>query len=554
MTPTILASALAALLALHSAAHAATPVGMPPGSGDILQQLRPAQAPMPTPAKADLQVQPGSGESLPDSQPFPVRQVRIVGNTLFDTATLHALVAAAEGRSLTLQQLEELARQISAHYQANGYPVSQAIVPAQTIKDGIVTIQVVEARLGKVVLDNQSRASTSLLQATLAPLQAGGPVEQAGIEHALLLISDIAGLTVNAVLKPGEQTATSDLVATVQPRPFVSGDVQIDNLGNPVTGRERLGATVTLNTPLGLGDALSLSALTSGSGMRIGLLDYESVVTGSGTRLGAFYSTLRYKLGGDFKALGGHGTADTWGLRARHTFARSRSFNLYGQVQAESLNLRDRVDSVGIQSERRVEALSASLSGDRRDASGLNFWRLVLSGGQVRFNDAVAQQADAVTTQTRGGFHKWNLSFTRLHGLGASTSALLNLTGQWTPANLDPSQKMSVGGAYNVRAYDMGSLSADSGYTATAELRQRLSPAWQVQAFVDGAQVTINSKPWAATQPNRANLYGAGLGLEWSNAEGWAVKASAAQRLGNLTPLLGSAARSRAWIQLNKAI
>lgn len=554
MTKSILAPALASLLALPCAVQAASPAVTPPGSGDILQQLKPAQPPMPAPANTGLQVQQGSSESLPAGQAFPVKQVRIVGNTLVDTATLHALVAVAEGRSITLQQLEELARQITAHYRAKGYLVSQAIVPAQTIKDGVVTLQVVEARLGKVVLDNQSRAATSLLQSTLDSLRSGGPVEESRIEHALLLVSDISGLTINAVLKPGDQTATSDLVATVQPRAFMSGNVQADNLGNPVTGRARLGATVTLNTPLGLGDALSLSALTSGADMSIGLLDYESVVTGSGTRLGASYSTLRYKLGGSFKALGGHGTADSWSLRARQPFARSRAFNLYGQLQAESLNLRDKVDSAGIQSARHVEAMSASLSGDSRDANGLNFWRLVLTGGQVRFDNTVAQQADAVTTQTQGGFHKWNLSLTRLQGLTDNTSVLLNLTGQWTPANLDPSQKMSVGGAYSVRAYDMGSLSADSGYTATVELRQRLSLAWQVQAFVDGAQVTINRKPWDSSQSNRASLYGAGLGLEWSNAEGWAVKASAAQRLGPLTPLLGTAARSRAWIQLSKAI
>ena len=554
MTTNFLAPALVSLLTLSGAVHAAAPAGVPPGSGDILQQLKPVQPPMPAAANPGLQVQKDSGEPLPASQPFAVRQVRIVGNTLFDTATLHALVAAAEGRSITLQQLEDLARQITVHYQAKGYLVSQAIVPAQTIKDGIVTIQVVEARLGKVVLDNQSRAATALLQATLAPLQAGGAVEQTSIDHALLLISDISGLTINAVLKPGEQAATSDLVATVQPRPFVSGNVSADNLGNPVTGRARLGATVTVNTPLRLGDALSLSVLSSGADMAIGLLDYESVVTGTGTRVGAAVSTLRYKLGGDFKALGGHGTANTWSLRAKQPFARSRAFNLYGQIEADSLNLQDKVDSAGIQSARHVDTLSASVSGDSRDALGLSLWRLAVTGGQLRFSDTGAQQVDAVTTQTQGGFHKWNLSLTRLQGLSANTSALLNLSGQWTPANLDPSQKLSVGGAYNVRAYDMGSLSADQGYTVTVELQQRLSAAWQVQAFVDGADVTINRKPWDSANTNRASLYGAGLGLEWSNPEGWALKASAAQRLGSLTPLLGSAARHRGWIQLSKAI
>ena len=52
-----------------------------------------------------LTIAPEASGTLPPSAPFLVAGLSISGNTLFDTATLHALVAEAEGQPLTLPQL-----------------------------------------------------------------------------------------------------------------------------------------------------------------------------------------------------------------------------------------------------------------------------------------------------------------------------------------------------------------------------------------------------------------------------------------------------------------
>lgn len=137
---------LAALFAAFSplAAQAAAPV--PPSAGSILQEIHPIKPPLPPPTETGLTIKREDGTRLPPSAPFMVKTIQITGNTLFDTAILHALVADAEGKSITLSQLSELAARITDYYHSHEYPLARAIIPAQVIRGGIVNIEIIEAR------------------------------------------------------------------------------------------------------------------------------------------------------------------------------------------------------------------------------------------------------------------------------------------------------------------------------------------------------------------------------------------------------------------------
>jgi hypothetical protein len=64
-----------------------------PGAGSILQQTQPLLPPAPSPTGTGLAIEQPGGATLPASAPFPVKLIQITGNTAFDTATLHTLVA-----------------------------------------------------------------------------------------------------------------------------------------------------------------------------------------------------------------------------------------------------------------------------------------------------------------------------------------------------------------------------------------------------------------------------------------------------------------------------
>jgi hemolysin activation/secretion protein len=528
-----------------------------PGAGSILQQIQPVKPPPPSPAGTGLHIEPEEGTTVPPGATFEVKTLRISGNTLFDTSSLHALVADAEGKRLTLSLLIALAARITDYYRVQGYPLSRAIIRAQVIRDGVADIEVIEARYGRIGLDNRGRVNDRLLQATLSPLQSGQPVSQRALDHSLLLLSDVPGIVVDATLKPGETVGTSDLQVNTMPGPAIVGNVVLDNYGNRYTGRARIGGTVNVINPLNRGDVLSASGLNSGSGLSYGRLAYESLLNGQGTRAGASYSALHYRLGGSLESLGAHGTAQAASVWAKHPLVRRPDVNLYGKLHLDRLDLRDDIDASSIRTHRRLHTSTASLAGDARDAFGsaaVNIWHVGWTVGRVDFDDAVAQFADASTARTQGGFSRWNASLARLQSLSAKSTLYLVLSGQWASANLDSSQKMIAGGPYTVRAYDIGAIAGDTGYLATVEFRQDLGSdhgRWQALAFIDSAHVKVNKTAWVAGT-NSATLSGAGVGLNWAGPNLWYARAYVAKRIGSTPVLVADSASTRAWIEVGK--
>ena len=550
---------VAALLLVFSplATLAAGPVA--PDAGSLLQQTQPLASPTPASRETGLTIEQTDASKLPPSAPFLVQSIQITDNTLFDTPTLLALVADAQGQTLTLPQLGELASRISDFYQSHGYPLARAIIPAQTIAAGVVRIEVIEARYGQIQLHNSSPVKDGPLQATLSPLQSGQAIGQSEMDRALLLLSDIAGVEFSATLKPGQAVGTSDLLVNTTPGPTISGNVQLDSYGTRYTGRARIGGTLNFLNPLHHGDVLSVSALSSGHGLNYGRLGYESLLNGQGTRLGGAYSMLDYALGEPVAALNAHGTAKVSSLWAKHPLVRSRDVNINGQIQYDGLQLRDHIDAGGIQNDRNLDNGSLRLSGDARDtwlSGGINAWSLGWTAGRVGFKNTAASLADAATAKTQGSFSKWNVNFARLQRLSAIDSLYLAFSGQWANTNLDSSQKMSAGGVYTVRAYDTGAVSGDSGYFVSAEYRRALGSAWAGQwtavAFIDSARMTVNKNAWAAGE-NSATLSGAGVGLNWNGPDQWSAKTYLATPIGKTSPLVGQNQSTRAGLEISRA-
>jgi hemolysin activation/secretion protein len=529
-----------------------------PDAGSILRQVQPVVPPPPSSSATGLTIEQESGTQMPQTRLFQLKSIQIVGNAAFDTETLHALVADAEGTSVTLGQLHERVARITDYYQRHGYPLARAIIPQQVIDSGIVRVEIIEARYGKISLENTSRVHDSLLLSTLSPLQGGQAIGQRALDHALLLLSDVPGAVVNGTLKPGEAVGTSDLVVNTSPGATVAGNLAVDNFGNRYTGRARLGGDVNFVDPLHLGDELSASGLTSGGDMNYGRVAYESVLNGEGTRLGVSYSALHYKLGDPLSSLDAHGTAQVESVWLKHPLVRSADWNLYGQFQYDHLKLDDHIDASAIKTDRHLDDGVISLIGDARDtwlSGGVTSWNVSFTSGAVGFDTGAAQAADAATVQTEGHYVKWNASVYHLQNLSATTTLYLAWSGQWANENLDSSQQMIAGGPHTVRAYDMGTVSGDTGNLETAEIRRDLGSAWQGRwqalAFIDSEQLTINKHQFVAGT-NSVTLSGVGLGLRWVGPAQWVAQTYLATHMGSAPSLVDSPTSVRLWVEINK--
>ena len=182
-----------------------------PSAGSQLQQL-------PT-----LPIEPGNLEptvlpsdltppTMPASRAvFEVKRLQIKGATLYSEEVLLSVTGFEPGRALGLQGLQIMAQRITRHYQQGGYPVARAYLPAQEIRDGVVTLAVLEGRYGRGLLGNTSALQSQVPRDLLTGLNPGDVIAMPPLEERLLLLSDVPGVQVRSSLVPGATLGLSDL-------------------------------------------------------------------------------------------------------------------------------------------------------------------------------------------------------------------------------------------------------------------------------------------------------------------------------------------------------
>jgi hemolysin activation/secretion protein len=526
-----------------------------PDAGQLLQETRPAPS-LPLREAPKIGIEEAPSPAAPDGLRIHVARLRITGATLFAEPELHALVADAEGKELSLGELRGLAERVTRYYRSRGYLLARAYLPAQEVVDGEVQLAVLEGRLGEVRVDNTAGAGGAAL-APLDWLRSGEATRSDALERNLLLLSDLPGVEVKSTLKPGATLGASDLLVEVAEGRRITGSFDFDNFGNRFSGEYRAGGTLNFNNPMRLGDQATLRALVSDERMTYLRGSYQLPVNGRGTRLGIAVSDMRYRLGKDLAPLQAEGDARSASLYAMHPFIRSRTFNLNAQVQYDRLKLQDRIKAAATVVDKTLDNWNIGITGDFQDRfGGINGFSATYTAGDLEL-DPVSRRLDAATAGSGGSFGKSNLTWLRLQRLGDLASVYLSGTAQFASKNLDSSQKLALGGANAVRAYPQNEAPGDEGYVATVEVRRNLptalAGAWQVSAFVDTGHVTFNKSAWTAGANSRT-LSGAGIGLTAALPRDWYFKAGLAWKLGSQRAISEVDRSPRVWLQAGSSL
>jgi hemolysin activation/secretion protein len=181
-----------------------------------------------------------------------------------------------------------------------------------------------------------------------------------------------------------------------------------------------------------------------------------------------------------------------------------------------------------------------------------------LSAGSLDIRTPASLAADAASARSNGSYSKLWFNLARTQRLSDAWSLRASLTGQLASGNLDPSEKLVLGGMDGIRAYPQGEGFGDEGLLLDLEARVLLaglsaSVPGQVSllGFVDAGRVTINKNPWYAGD-NTRNLSGAGVGAVWEDAGNFAVRAYYSRKLGNEIALSAPDESGRFWIQAIK--
>lgn len=549
----------ATLLVAAQRAHAAEPE---------VNTLLPTKDPCGT---CDRPIAQATGTVAPQSLPAPpqppaasfkLNDLRLNGAKALTNEELQSITAPYIGRNVTLGDLESLAQAITARYKERGYFLAQAVVPVQTVRDGIVEISVIEGRLGKVdvTVAPDAPLSEARVRGFLAPLRPGEAVSAPAYERSMLLLSDQPGIKVSSGLQEGTQPGTTDLSVEVVAAPRWAFTAEADNHGTKESGRFRVGGTARWLSPFGIGDNLDVRAMVSNnSGLQFGRVAYEAPIGTSGLRAGLGLARVNYELGGEFAELGAQGKADVLDFSLNYPLIRQRQQNLFLRLSADVKNLTDEMNAVDVISKKRVHGFGLGWAWERRDeVFGGGYWASsgTLYHGDLSIRDEQSRTFDQSIAghHTEGGYTKLTFQLSRLQAIVPNHSLYVALGGQRASKNLDASEKLSLGGARAVRAYPSGELLVDEGAIGTVEWRWSVNSELTPFVFYDAARGKIVRDPSPFdTGPNRHSLRGFGIGISWARPGNFAINATLAWRDGTRPAQTDGGGRNpRLYVQAQK--
>lgn len=504
-----------------------------PDAGRTLQENAPViQAPIES-QKIEIEA-PAITEAVAGGAVVKVESVSFSGNTVYDADQLNLVVGAVSGKEYDLAGLKSIANQISQYYRQNGYSFARAYLPAQPVKDGVVQIAVIEGNYGSVATVGDEKLAPPA-QKFLSSLSAGQPIHAAELERAVLVLDDQPGIKVTPLVRPGQAVGTGDLDVRVDREKRFSGVISADNHGNRYTGRNRVRASVSADSPFMLGDQLSATGLYTSEDMWFGVVDYSLPIGGSGLRAKAGASHVYYELGKQFKSLDAQGTADIIEAGLSYPIFRSQRANLNVSATYQQKWFTDEQKANNTKDRKSSDVLPISLSFDLRDGmagGGVTYGSITWTHGDLDLGNGTDKVNDA-KSKTDGRFNKLNLDVARIQLLPNQFTAYARVSAQYANENLDSSEGFGLGGVNGVRAYPSGEAFGDEGALFQAEVRyaKALSNGVSVNPylFYDVGTIKVNQNNWT-TDDNRRTLSGAGLGVR-ASYKGWNANTVLAWRM-----------------------
>ncbi len=463
-----------------------------------------------------------------------------------------AVFAPHEGKELTLQELQSVARNLERAIREEGWSFVRVVLPAQELQGGVVRFDVLRFRVGKVdVVGNKWFSAENVLRSV--------PSLRENAEPNVLRLSSDANIAsrhpaknVRLTFREGDLGKTVDATLKVEDqKPWVAFAL-LQNNGNDETGHYRLtlggqhgnltGRDDTLNvsyttapsdhdavTQYGVSysypfyeDRSNLTVFWADSSVNSGTIQGLFDVSGAGEILGAQlqhhlprFSVARHDLPEWMPTVYDHSV--TLGLE-------DRAFNNDIQFGAAQLGTDVRTRPASVRYE-----LVHTAANNQFDL-GFQYTRSLSGGGDNSDSAYAANRARAENNwQNWRGTFNWNYSFKN------QWATALDVDWQYAEEPLVPPEQFGVGGIRSVRGYEEREATGDSGVMARLDvmappstvpefLKQTGVPATlsflqdtRVFTFVDAGYVS--SDDIAAGGAGQKNLSSAGFGALWRSQQ-----------------------------------
>ncbi len=430
-----------------------------PTSRDIEKKLTPLPVKKPV-IEEEIQIPIRTGPS------FFVTKINLSGCESVPSQEFQIITEKYENKELDLEDINNIAKEIEKEYLRKGI-IAVCYLPPQDIKDGALTLKIIEARMGELILGEKTKYFNKDMLKFYWDTPSGEILRYDKILQSLNLMNENPDREVRAILHAGKEPGTTDISLEEKTYFPLHPTFSFDREGSVYTGKERTTVGFRHNNLLFLDD-IFLSGYMFGREFSGYYFYHKIPFTNFGTSFmyGYSYSKLFPK-----KEL------EYFGIESQF---RTLSFFLYQNIFKDG-NYLGEVYS-GLDAEDKKSTIpGGTFNKDRLRVVrvGGNFIHRGFLDGTTFINPEIscginglgARKKDALSSRGAANtFSKFNLRVTHQKDLPMDFQSIINLAGQVSTTKLSPQETFYLGGIKSVRGYPAGDFLADNTFLTNIEL------------------------------------------------------------------------------------
>lgn len=456
---------------------------------------------------------------------FTIESFYFTGNTIFPDQQLRNVLASVTGPRKTSADVEKARDAVEKFYHEEGYPTAVVNIPEQTIGGGVVTLQVIESRVGKVTLTGNRYFSTGKILAELPSLAPGEMLYVPRLQKELGAVNANPDLKLTPSIAPAKEIGVIDVELKAEDKLPLHGSLELNNNASPNTTEQRLSGMLRYDNLWQKEHSLSLQYQVSPEDsheVQVYTASYNMPLPWQKEQHLVLYG-VHSENNTIAKEFGVSGKGDIVGVRYIAPLSGFDSFthNLTLGIDYKHFG-ESTVDFVhGVPSQTPITYLPFSLAygATLADASGVTQFSSALN---VSFRGLLARQSefDEKRFLARSNYAFVTLGVERTQKLPGEASLYLKLDGQLADQPLINNEQFAAGGMESVRGYLDSEEMADNAVHGTIELSAPnlaahlgLDDRFLISPFLFEDFASLQVKDPLPGQKSFFLLHGAGVGI-----------------------------------------